>query len=84
MINLKYFASLKEHLGVSHEAMELPASAANVNALVQALHARGGKWQEQFVVSSNIKVAVNHVMTGFDAPLRDGDEVAFFPPVTGG
>ncbi len=84
MINVKYFASLKENLGVSHEAIEWSSSADTVQALMQTLRARGGLWQENIKQHSNIKVAVNQVMANLNAPLRDGDEVAFFPPVTGG
>ncbi|MEY4729851.1 MAG: molybdopterin synthase sulfur carrier subunit [Pseudomonadota bacterium] len=84
MINLKYFASLKEELGVTHEAIALPAASANVLSVVQTLQARGGKWQDHLVSDGKLKFAVNHVMVNVDAPVRDGDEVAFFPPVTGG
>jgi sulfur-carrier protein len=84
MINLKYFASLKEELGVTHEAIALPAPSADVMAVLQTLQARGGKWQSNLVSDGKLKFAVNHIMVNADAPVRDGDEVAFFPPVTGG
>ncbi len=84
MINLKYFASLKEALGVTHEAIALPAPAADVMTVLQTLQARGGKWQTHLVGDGRLKFAVNHIMVALDAPVRDGDEVAFFPPVTGG
>jgi molybdopterin synthase sulfur carrier subunit len=84
MINLKYFASLKEELGMAHEAIAVPSATANVLSVLQALQARGGKWQTNLVANGNLKFAVNHVMVNADAPVRDGDEVAFFPPVTGG
>ena len=84
MINLKYFASLKEELGVTHEAIDLPTASADVKTILQTLSARGGKWQTNLVSNGKLRFAVNHIMVGADAPVRDGDEVAFFPPVTGG
>jgi sulfur-carrier protein len=84
MINLKYFASLKEELGVTHEAIAVPSPTASVMSVLQTLQARGGKWQTNLISDGNLKFAVNHVMVNADAPVRDGDEVAFFPPVTGG
>ncbi|MGB8338891.1 MAG: molybdopterin converting factor subunit 1 [Burkholderiales bacterium] len=84
MINLKYFASLKEALGVTHEAIDLPAASADVMTVLKALQARGGKWQTNLVSGGKLKFAVNHVMVDVYSPVRDGDEVAFFPPVTGG
>jgi molybdopterin synthase sulfur carrier subunit len=83
MIKLLYFASLREALGVANEAMELPAGVASVGALRQHLAARGDKWQV-FAVSKSLRAAVNQAMVGADAPVAAGDEVAFFPPVTGG
>ncbi|MGB8856369.1 MAG: molybdopterin converting factor subunit 1 [Burkholderiales bacterium] len=84
MINLKYFAALKETLGVTHESIDLPKPSADVLTVLQALQARGGIWQASLVSDGKLKFAVNHVMVNLDAPVRDGDEVAFFPPVTGG
>ncbi len=84
MINLKYFASLKEELGVTHEIIEVPSPSANVLSVLHALQARGGKWQANLVSDGKLKFAVNHIMVSADAPVCDGDEVAFFPPVTGG
>jgi molybdopterin synthase sulfur carrier subunit len=83
MIKLLYFASLREALGVANEAMELPADVSSVGALRRHLAARGGNWQV-FAVSKSLRAAVNQTMVGADAPVAAGDEVAFFPPVTGG
>ena len=84
MIKLKYFASLKEELGVTHEAIALPSANTDVMTVLQTLQARGGKWQTNLVSDGKLKFAVNHVMAEVNSPVRDGDEVAFFPPVTGG
>ena len=67
MIRLRYFASLRETLGVTDEQLELPAGVRDVSDLSRWLH-----------------VAVNQVIASPDAAIRDGDEVAWFPPVTGG
>jgi molybdopterin synthase sulfur carrier subunit len=83
MIKLLYFASLREALGVSAEEAALPAEVDNVGALRAHLAARGGEWAV-FGASKSLRAAVNQVMTGADGAVRDGDEVAFFPPVTGG
>lgn len=75
-ITVKYFASLREHLGREQES--LPAeSLATVADLWARLNA-------DETLPANTLVAVNQEYAGPDHPLNDGDEVAFFPPVTGG
>lgn len=83
MIKLLYFASLRERLGTGTESFELSAGIATVAMLRDALAQRGGVW-EALTTMRNLRVAVNQTMVGFDTRLKDGDEVAFFPPVTGG
>jgi molybdopterin synthase sulfur carrier subunit len=84
MIKLLYFASLREALGgVGSESVELPAGIDSVGALRSHLAARGGAWQV-FATSKSLRAAVNQAMVGADARVAAGDEVAFFPPVTGG
>lgn len=83
MIKLLYFASLREALGVGSEALELPAGVGSVGALRAHLAARGGSWQV-FETSKSLRAAVNQAMAGAEARIAAGDEVAFFPPVTGG
>lgn len=83
MIKLLYFASLREALGVSGEAIELPAGVDSIGALRAHLAARGGAWQV-FAVSKSLRAAVNQAMVGAEGGVKAGDEVAFFPPVTGG
>ena len=82
-IHLLYFAGLREALGVATEHLELPAGVATVAALREFLAARGGSWSA-LVTTKNLRAAVNQEMIGADAPVQAGDEVAFFPPVTGG
>jgi molybdopterin synthase sulfur carrier subunit len=82
-VKILYFASLREALGQASENIDLPAQIANVGQLQALLDARGGAW-EALRKTKNLRVAINQQMAAPDAPLKDGDEVAFFPPVTGG
>lgn len=83
MVKLLFFASLRETLGVSAEAWPLPGDMVEVASLRAFLAERGSPWTV-LLDDKNIRVAVNQVMAGADSPIVDGDEVAFFPPVTGG
>ena len=80
-VKVLYFAGLKEALGVAGESVELPAGVATVGALRDWLVAQG---REKLASAKNLRCAVNQDMAGLDAPVREGDEIAFFPPVTGG
>jgi molybdopterin synthase sulfur carrier subunit len=84
MVTVLYFASLRERLGKSREELALPPGAPTVGALVEALRAREAAWGEAFASGKGWRVAVNQRMADPATPLRAGDEVAFFPPVTGG
>jgi molybdopterin synthase sulfur carrier subunit len=79
-----YFARLREAIGREREVVEVPASIATVGELRAWLVARGAPWSSAFAESKRIRAAVDQSMAPDDAPLRDGAEVAFFPPVTGG
>ena len=82
-IRILFFAGLREALGVGSESLALPAEIATVGALRDSLAARGDPWSA-LASTKNLRVAVNQQMVALDAPLKPGDEVAFFPPVTGG
>jgi molybdopterin synthase sulfur carrier subunit len=84
VIRVCYFASLREHLGRAEEPLELPAGVADVAGLRARLRERGGAWAEALAESRPVLCAVNQVMARPDQAIADGDEVAFFPPVTGG
>ena len=85
MVTLLYFASLRESLGCSREQVALPAAgAATVSTLLDALRARGDRWNEALSPGKQWRVAVNQQMADLATPLKAGDEVALFPPVTGG
>jgi molybdopterin synthase sulfur carrier subunit len=82
-VNILFFAGLREALGTGTEALALPAGVATVGGLRDLLAARGEPWAA-LATTKNLRVAVNQQMVGFDTPVKAGDEVAFFPPVTGG
>ncbi len=84
MISLLYFARLREALGVSSEQADLPAEVSDVDGLTQWLRSRGGAWESELAPGRAFRVAVNQDMADGATALRDGDEVAIFPPVTGG
>mgnify|MGYP000853234698 FL=1 len=83
MLRILYFAGLREQLATSQEELPLPAGVGDVAGLLDFLAARGGKWQ-QLQRARNLRCAVNQEMARFDCPLRGDEELAFFPPVTGG
>ena len=84
MVTLLYFASLRESLGCSREQVPLPSGNATVSMLVEELRKRDGGWTDAFAPGKNWRVAVNQRMADPATPVKAGDEVAFFPPVTGG
>ncbi len=83
-VDVLYFAGLREAVGTARERLELPEGVATAAALRAHLRARGGAWSEALAETRTLRVAVDQAMAGADTPLRDGAEVAFFPPVTGG
>lgn len=83
-IQLRFFASVREALGVSNERIELPGGVATVGALRAHLAARGGAWSAALGPERALRTAFNHVMCDPETGLAEGGEVAFFPPVTGG
>lgn len=81
-IELRFFASLREALG-AQEHVQLP-EGAKLAALRDLLLARGGRHAELLARDRAVRCALNQSMSDESALLADGDEVAFFPPVTGG
>jgi molybdopterin synthase sulfur carrier subunit len=84
MINIKYFARLSESLNVKSEEVEFSEQNNTVENLIQSLTERGEPWTTEFSIENKILVAVNHELSDRQATLKQNDEVAFFPPVTGG
>jgi molybdopterin synthase sulfur carrier subunit len=82
-LKVLYFASLAEDLGCGEETLEL-ASGAQLANLRQQLAARGGDWAIRIPDVQRTLAAVNQAMARDDTALQDGDEIAFFPPVSGG
>jgi molybdopterin synthase sulfur carrier subunit len=83
-INLRFFASVREAVGTSGETVELPAGVATVGAVRDFLITRGGAWAEALAHERALRMAFEHGMCEQGTPIREGAEVAFFPPVTGG
>jgi molybdopterin synthase sulfur carrier subunit len=83
-LSLLYFARLREVFGRASEQIEIPAGVSDVAALTAWLRGRGDPWDRELAPERAWRVAVNQDMARADTPLKPGDEVAFFPPVTGG
>jgi molybdopterin synthase sulfur carrier subunit len=83
-MNVLYFAWVRQKVGRSEEMIEHSPTLRTVGDLAQFLKARGGGYAEAFADMARLRAAVNQVHVGLDATLAAGDEVAFFPPVTGG
>ncbi len=83
-IKVLYFARIKEAVNYSTEEMSLPKGVVTVDLLKQYLAARGDTWANIFTGKQVVRAAINHVLVDDQAEIKAGDEVAFFPPVTGG
>jgi molybdopterin synthase sulfur carrier subunit len=83
-VTLLYFAWLRQKVGRGEETLPLPDHVKTVSDLVAYLKTRGAGCSDAFADLDRIRVAVNQDHCGFEAVLHDSDEVAFFPPVTGG
>ena len=83
-VRLLFFAALREQLGRAGEELDLPPMVTTVGALREHLRGRGGAWADVFAPTKAVRAAVNQAMAQPAASIKAGDEVAFFPPVTGG
>jgi molybdopterin synthase sulfur carrier subunit len=83
-VRLVYLARLREAFGRADEDLALVAAAPTVAAVLAMLRARGGVWADELAPGRAVRVALNHTVAAGDAPLRNGDEMALLPPVTGG
>ena len=84
MIRVLYFARLREELGTGAEELPAGPDTATPGAIVETLKRRGGAWAEVFGGDQRVLMSVNQEVADPGTPVADGDEVAFFPPVTGG
>ena len=83
-VKLFYFAKVREALGVDQEEIDLVSSIETVTDLVDFLKSRGSAWETTFSEISSIRMAVNQEIVEHGHAIRANDEVAFFPPITGG
>jgi molybdopterin synthase sulfur carrier subunit len=83
-VRVLYFASVREKVGKDAEELDVPAGVATVAALRSHLRGRGGSYENAFAEKALLRAAVNQDMVQPSARIKAGDEVAFFPPVTGG
>jgi len=82
MIDVLYFAWVRERIGLPKERLE--TTAATVADLVEELRAKEERYEAAFADISALRVAVDQELTDFDASIENAREVAFFPPMTGG
>ena len=83
-VKVLFFAALREQLGTSSLEVDVPAGVATVAGLKSLLAGKGGAWTEALADKRLVRAAVNQDMVDAGAAIKAGDEVAFFPPVTGG
>jgi molybdopterin synthase sulfur carrier subunit len=83
-LELRFFASLREALGVSQETITIPDGIKTITDLRAYLNERGIPWSEVLADGKVLRCALNQHMVDSSTTLLDGAEVAFFPPVTGG
>jgi sulfur-carrier protein len=83
-VKLLYFAWLRARIGCAEEEVALPPQVHDVAGLLDWLRGRGGGHAEALRDLRVVRVAINHDYVGLGHPVREGDEVAIFPPVTGG
>ena len=79
-----YFAWLKEHTGCSFEDMQLPNDVKTIGALIPHIKRKSAGHETALANLEAVRVVVNRVYGDLKTPVADGDEIAFFPPVTGG
>ncbi|MEZ5491960.1 MAG: molybdopterin converting factor subunit 1 [Gammaproteobacteria bacterium] len=84
MVSLHYFASIREAVGRSSEELTLPGSVTDVQGLIEYLVARDPEKLQILALDSRVLVAVNQTVVDRSQGLRGDEEVAFFPPMTGG
>jgi molybdopterin synthase sulfur carrier subunit len=83
-VKVLYFAWLRQKIGRGEETVEVPSNVQSVGDLVAWLRARGDGYADAFADLKRIRAALNQEHVDFAAPVTANDEVAFFPPVTGG
>jgi len=83
-MKITYLAWLRDKVGKDQETVSLPAEVTDVSMLINWLSGRGAQYRDAFEFSEVVKVAVNNAYVHNDHPVKDDDEVIFFPPIAGG
>ncbi|XDZ66174.1 molybdopterin converting factor subunit 1 [Alphaproteobacteria bacterium LSUCC0684] len=83
-MKLMYFAWMREHIGTAHEERTLPDRVKTVAELIAHLREQSPGHAAALGNMDVVRVAINQEYCDLDAAVADGDEIAFFPPVTGG
>ncbi|MCW8835341.1 MAG: molybdopterin converting factor subunit 1 [Rhodospirillales bacterium] len=83
-MKILYFAWLRSKVGISEEDISPPGDVSDVGGVIEWLRQRGEGYEAAFADLSVVRAAVNQEYVGFDHPVSQGDEIALFPPVTGG
>ena len=83
-VKLFYFAKVREAIGIDREELDLGSNIKTVSDLIEVLKGRGSHWQDMFSMSTTFRMAVNQEMVEATHEISANDEVAFFPPITGG
>ena len=79
-----YFSWLKQTIGISEENIKLPSNIKNIENLIKWLGTKSIKHKKAFLRSKNIRCAINHQIVNKNSKINNNDEIAFFPPFTGG
>jgi len=83
-MKILYFAWMREHTGCSTEEIRLPENVANISELAAYLRGRSAGHEAALRNLKTVRVAINRKYANLESPITDSDEIAFFPPVTGG
>lgn len=83
-VTILYFAALREQMGRESETVALPAPGVTVETLLAALRLKDAVMDEVFAAVPRLRVAINQRLATFQDTVTSGDELAFFPPMTGG
>ena len=83
-MKILYFAWLRQKTGIASEDVVVPEGVSDVAGLIEWLKGRNEKFADALLDFESIRVAVNQEFADLDAPVGQGDEIAIFPPMTGG
>ncbi len=83
-MQMLYFGWVRGKIGIDRETIEMPDGIADVEGLIAWLRGRGAGYAEALGEPLVVRVAVNQELADLDQPVASGDEIAVFPPMTGG